>query len=138
MTVIAIYRQQFFLIQTLSNKMSCCEYDIWIWFEYFPNQMEWKTSEFMSHEEEFICLWYCFLSKVLYLTRWDNFSRTPTFGCSCYYRCGRMALTHSGCWVSSRIAASLLTSYLLSRAEGSVSHTSPSPVVGSFTYIFRS
>lgn len=97
--------------------MSCCEYDIWIWFEYFPNQMEWKTSEFISHEEEFICLWYCFLSKVLNLTRWDNFSRTPTSGCSCYYSCGRMALTHSGCWVSSRIAASLLTSYLLSRAE---------------------
>lgn len=34
-------------------------------------------------EEKCICLWYRFLSKVLYLKCWNNFSRTPTVCCSC-------------------------------------------------------
>lgn len=48
MSVIVIYLEQFFLTRAPPNKVSCYGYDLWIWFEYFLNQMKWKTRESVS------------------------------------------------------------------------------------------
>lgn len=76
---IAIYLQQSFLTQLhlIRCHVMCMIYE----YDLSTSQIRWsgKQVNSLDSEDEFICLWYCFLSKVLYLKCWSKFSRTLTF-----------------------------------------------------------
>lgn len=77
--VIAIYLQQSFLTQL--HLIRCHVMYMIYEYDFSTSQIRWsgKQVNSLDSEEEFICLRYCFLSKVLYLKCWNKFSRTLTF-----------------------------------------------------------
>lgn len=83
MPAIAIYLQQSFLTQL--HLIRCHVMSMIYEYGLSTSQIRWSGKQVNSLDsKEFICLQYCFLSKVLYLKCWSKFSPTLTF-CSDHF-----------------------------------------------------